>query len=106
MTEIYFNDLIARVGVATIAMALESVTATVIDLYAHWKPGFRFKLEASLSSGLRFNGLGYKDLIPRQPQLEWSVCWRGGFNDSITWQHLLCCSVHWTRCLKSSTLWP
>ena len=41
MTEIDFN-------MATIALALESVTATVIeiDLYVYWKPGFRFKLEA------------------------------------------------------------
>jgi len=40
-----------RVGTAT--AVLESVTATVIaiDLYVYWKPGFRIKLEALLSSG-------------------------------------------------------
>jgi len=39
---------------ATIAIALESVTATVIeiDLYVYWKPGFRVKLEAWRSSSL------------------------------------------------------
>jgi len=70
MTEIYFNDLTARVGTATIALALESVTATVIDLYVYWKPGFRIKLEALrlsiLSVGRDGSGLGssigFKDL--------------------------------------------
>jgi len=57
MTEICFNDLTARVGTATVA--LESVTATVIeiDLYVYWKPGFRIKLEALLSTGLSAVGV-------------------------------------------------
>jgi len=65
MTETYFNDLTARVGTATIAF--ESVTATVIkiDLYVYWKPGFRVKLEALLSSSLSVvregNTLGSND---------------------------------------------
>jgi len=64
MTETYFSDLTAGVGMATIT--LESVTATVIDLYTYWKPGFRIKLEALLSSslsagGFGFNRPGYKD---------------------------------------------
>ena len=46
MTEIYFNDT-ARVGTT---VALESVTATVIDLYVYWKLGFRIQLVALLSS--------------------------------------------------------
>jgi len=54
MTEIYFKDLTARVGTATIA--IESVTATVIDLYAYWKPGFMLNLEVWLSSAVKFNG--------------------------------------------------
>ena len=55
MTEISFNDLTARVGMATIAtiavkvkgLVLETVTATVINLYVYWKLGFR--MEALLS---------------------------------------------------------
>ena len=39
---------------ATVAIALESVTATVIDLYVHWKPGFMLKMEALFSSGTRW----------------------------------------------------
>jgi len=58
MTEICFNDLTVRVGVATIAVevkGLETVTVTVFgltEMYVHWKPGFRIKLEASLSASL------------------------------------------------------
>jgi len=50
-----FNVLIfdsATVALAPVAIALESVTATVIDLYVYWKPGFRVRLEALLSSSL------------------------------------------------------
>ena len=47
-------------------IALESVTVTVIEFYVCWKPGFRIKLEASLSSslsavGFGINRLGYTD---------------------------------------------
>jgi len=48
-----FNVLIfdsATVALATVAIALESVTATVIDLYVCWKPGFMLNLEAWLAS--------------------------------------------------------
>jgi len=45
-----FNVLI--LDSATVAIALESVTATVIDLYVYWKPGFMLKLEAWLASVL------------------------------------------------------
>ena len=55
MTEIYFNDLTARVGTATIA--LESVTATVIDLYVYWKPGFVIRLEAWRATSMYVDGL-------------------------------------------------
>jgi len=74
MKEIYFNDLTARVGTATVA--LESVTATVIeiDLYVYWKPGFRIKLEASLAANLSVgrDGSGLGSSI--------------GFKDLTTWQ--------------------
>ena len=62
MTEIYFNGT-ARVGISTVA--LESVTAAMINLYAYWKPGFRIKLEAWLSSSLSRDKLGCKDSITR-----------------------------------------
>jgi len=51
MTEICFK---ARVGTATVA--IESVTATVINLYVYWKPGFMLNLEAWLSLAVKFNG--------------------------------------------------
>ena len=64
-------------------VALESVTATVIDLYVYWKLGFRIKLEALLlssSSSVVRDGrlrLGYVAL--RLTAI---------FNDSVAWQHL------------------
>jgi len=96
MTELYFNDLPVRVGVATVA--IESVTATVIDLYVYWKPGFMLKLEAwlatSLSVGRDGSGLGssigFKDLTTWQRQqignleLLDSTLVVLGINDSMT----------------------
>jgi len=38
-------------------VALESVTATVIDLYVCWKPGCMLNLEAWLSTGLSAVGV-------------------------------------------------
>ena len=67
-----FNVLI--LDSATVAIALESVTATVIDLYVYWKPGFRIKLEASLAANLSVgrdgsglgSSVGFKDLTAWQ----------------------------------------
>jgi len=56
-----FNVLI--LDSATVATALESVTATVIDLFVYWKPGFRIKLEALFSSRGRNTRLGSDDSI-------------------------------------------
>jgi len=90
-----------RVGTAT--AVLESVTATVIaiDLYVYWKPGFRIKLEALLSSGVSAVGLELKcNNSTAWLQLESTVGgleldWtrddiRFGVNDSITrqWQQM------------------
>jgi len=85
MAEMCFNDLTARVGVATVATAINSVTATVIDLYVHWKPGFVLNLEASLSSSLSMvrdgDKLGSDDSITRYQFKEsttwhcWNRCW-------------------------------
>jgi len=46
-----------NVLILDLAIALESVTATVIDLYACWKPGFMLNLEAWLSTGLSAVGV-------------------------------------------------
>jgi len=45
-TESKARSLLAGGGKATVAIAIESVTATVIDLYVYWKPGFMLDLEA------------------------------------------------------------
>jgi len=100
-------------GMATIAIAIESVTATVIDLYVYWKPGFVIRLEAWLSAvGFEFDStawfqlestiggleldwargdirLGLNDLITQQRQQMSSSLARvreSIFNDSIAWQ--------------------
>jgi len=58
-----FNGSITRVSM----LGLESVTATVIDLYVYWKPGFRVRLEALLSSSPSRDGnkLGSNDSMTR-----------------------------------------
>ena len=50
-------------------VAIEAVTATVIDLYVYWKPGFMLKLEAWLASVLVLEEVYV-------------------INDSIAWHHL------------------
>ena len=77
MTEICFNNLTAIVGVATVAvdvngLVLETVTVTVFgfeltETCVQWKPGFRIKLEALLSSGL--SAAGFNDLTTIRQQL-------------------------------------
>jgi len=89
-----FNVLI--LDSATVAIALESVTATVIDLYVSWKPGFRIKLEALLSSGLLAVGFEFNESTTGL-QLESPVGGLSltgddiklGSNDSVTQQQQL-----------------
>jgi len=90
----------AGVGKATVAIAIESVTATVIDLYVYWKLGFRIKLEASLSIaagindsiGISFNDLD--DLMTRTEKKTLGVC------EALVERE--CC----LRCLNTPTLRP
>jgi len=89
MTETCFNDLTARVGAAT--TALESVTATVIELHVCRKPGFRIQLEALLASGLG-SGVGFKDLTAwRQMAQEQSL----GFNVLVLDSAVIDLCAHW-----------
>jgi len=76
-----FNVLI--LDSAPVTIDLESVTATVIDLYVYWKPGFMLNLEAWRSLGLSAVGVTGVSMLGLESVtvtvINLYVCWKRGF---------------------------